>query len=229
MSSLLEWQRGFAAALAAPRAGLSRMAIYRGNVDGNRKAALSGAYPVLCRIVGEAFFDQLAADYARTRPSASGDLNEYGEGLATFLEARPDVADVPYLPDVARLEWQVHRAYYAADPEPFDPSRPTDVRVAPACALLAAEWPVVRIWREHQEGGDPRRVDLSAGAELALVYRPVWRVAVLALQPGDYRFLARLMAGAGLGAALEAATAVDASFQPRAALAAWVQAGVITA
>jgi len=228
MRSLLELQRGFAAALADPRAGSARMAVYRGNVSGNRGAALAVAYPVARRIVGEAFFDMLARDYARSQASASGDLNEYGDALATFLEDRPDVRDLPYLPDVARLEWLAHRAYYAADSAPFDASRPTEVRVAPACALLASEWPVVRIWQEHQEGGDPCRVNLSSGAELALVHRAGWRVEVTALRPGDYRFLERLMAGDALGEALEAAATMDAAFQPRAALAAWVQAGVIT-
>jgi hypothetical protein len=228
MPSLLELQRGFAAALADPRAGPARMAVYRGNVTGNRTAALAGAYPVLRRIVGEAFFAKLARDYARTQASASGDLNEYGGDLARFLEARSDVDDLPYLPDVARLEWQVHLAYYAADPVPFDPSRPTEVRVAPACALLTAEWPVVRIWQAHQAGGEPRCVDLSAGAERALVRRAGGRVEVDALRPGDYRFLARLIAGGSLGEALEAAAAADDLFQPRAALAAWVHAGVLT-
>jgi hypothetical protein len=227
MPSLLEAQRSFAAALLES-SGPAGMAVYRGNVLGNWRAALAGAYPVARRIVGEAFFDAMARDYARAYPSSSGDLNEYGALLAQFLSQYAHAEDLPYLPDVARLEWLVHRAYYAAEPVPFDFARPTEARLAPACALLAAEWPVARIWHAHQEGGDPASVDLAAGAELVLVHRQAWRVEVSALRPGDHRFLERLGAGAGLGPALEAAAAADAAFVPRVALAAWVQSGVIT-
>ena len=228
MPSLLEAQRAFAAALGDPSAGPARMEVYRGNIHGNRQSALAGAYPVVRMIVGAAYFELLADAYGAAHPSVSGDLHEYGGALARFLESYEDAADLPYLPDVARLEWLVHRAYYAADPVPFDPSRPTEARLAPACALLAAEWPVARIWHAHQEGGEPAAVDLSASAERVLVYRPGWRVEVCALDPGDNCFLGRLTAGASLGEALEAAVHADSTFDPRAALAAWVQTGVIT-
>jgi hypothetical protein len=228
MPSLLERQRRFAAALGDERAGPPRMAVYRGNVRGNWHAALAGAYPVLRLIVGAEYFAALARGYGSAYPSASGDLHEYGGSLARFLETHADTQDLPYLPCVARLEWLVHRAYYAADPVPFDHSRPTEVRLAPACSFLAAAWPVARIWLAHQEGGDPSSVDLSAGAELVLVHRPGWRVDVCTLRAGDYRFLQRLRAGASLGQALEAAVAADHAFVPAVALAAWVQAGVIT-
>ncbi len=227
MPSLPELQAGFAAALL-DGGGPPRMAVYRGNVFGNWSAALAAAYPVVRRIVGAEFFDAMARDFARTHPSQSGDLHEYGARLAEFLEAYPHTQDLPYLPDVARLEWLAHRAYYAADPRPFDFSRPTEVRLAPACALLESDWPLARIWREHQEGGEPETVDLNAGPDRVLVHRLGWRVEVSALRPGDYRFLELLQAGEALGAALEAAGICDPGFLPQVALAAWVQAGVLT-
>jgi uncharacterized protein len=228
MPSLLEQQRGFAAALLAADATSPRMAVYRSNVYGNWRGALAGAYPVVRRIVGEEYFEALARGYAAAFPSVSGDLHEYGQRLAEYLAAHADTQDLPYLPDVARLEWLAHRAHYAADPSPFDNSRPTEARLAPACALLESEWPLARIWDAHQEGGDPASVDLAAGPDRVLVHRAHWRVEVCSPRPGDYRFLERLGAGDALGAALEAAVAADCAFVPRAAFAAWVQAGVIT-
>jgi uncharacterized protein len=225
MPSLLEQQREFAAALLAPAASSPRMAVYRANVHANWSGALAGAYPVARRIIGEAFFDAMTRDYARAFPSTSGDLHEYGARLALFLTAYAEAQDLPYLPDVARLEWLAHRAHYAADAAPFDLSRPTEVRLAPACALLESHWPLARIWEAHQEGGDPAAVDLQAGPDRVLVRRKGWRVTVSTLRPGEHRFLERL--GAGLGAALEEAVAADVAFDPRAALAFWVNEGVI--
>lgn len=225
MPSLREQQAAFGAALL-DGGGPPRMAIYRNNVSGNWRGALAGAYPVTRMIVGEAFFGALARAFARAHPSTSGDLNEYGAGLAGFLETFPHTQDLPYLPDVARLEWQVHRAYHAAETPPFDFARPTEVRLAPACALLASSWPLAAIWNAHQEGGDPAAVDLGASAERVLVHRPGWRVEVLALSRGDYAFLDGLLKG--LGPALEAGAGADAGFDPASALAAWVRQGVIT-
>jgi len=227
MRSLPELQREFGDELLGA-GGAPRMAIYRGNAFGNWHGALAGAYPVVRRIVGEAFFEAMARDHARACPSASGDLNEYGAALARYAETYPGTRDLPYLPDVARLEWLVHRAYFAADAARFDLSRPADVRLAPACGLMASHWPVASIWQAHQDGGRPELVDLSAGGELALVHRPDWRVEVTALRPGDFRFLEGLQAGEPLGAALEAAVAEDAAFEPRLALSTWVHAGVLT-
>lgn len=225
MPSLREQQAAFGAALLG-RGGPPRMAIYRNNVLGNWRGALAGAYPVTRMIVGDAFFGALARAYGRAQPSTSGDLNEFGEALAAFLGAFPDTQDLPYLPDMARLEWRVHLAYYAAEAPPFDFSRATEARLAPACALLESAWPVATIWQAHQSGGDPATVDLGAGAERALVLRPQWRVDVLALSRGDYGFLGRL--AAGLGPALEAGVAADPAFDPSTALARWVRQGVLT-
>jgi hypothetical protein len=228
MPSLLEQQRAFGAALLDPRASDPRLRVYRANVFGNWSAALAGAYPVTRAIVGAEFFNAMARDYARAFPSTSGDLHEYGAQLAAFLDGYPKTRDLPYLPDVARLEWLAHQAHYAADARPFDLSRPSEARLAPSCALLESAWPLQRIWAAHQDGGDPATVDLGAGPDRILVHREGWRVAVCSLLAGDYRFLERLRAGDALGPALEAAVAADAAFVPRVAFAAWVQAGVVT-
>lgn len=227
MRSLLELQREFGDELLGA-GGAPRMAIYRGNAFGNWHGALAGAYPVVRKIVGAAYFEAMARRYARAHPSRGGDLNEYGASLAPFIETDPDARDLPYLPDVARLEWLVHRAYFAADAARFDLSRPTEVRLAPACALMASDWPVASIWDAHREGGRPELVNLAAGPERALVHRPDWRVEVTALRPGDFRFLECLQAGDPLGAALEAAVSEDAAFVPHLALSTWVHAGVLT-
>jgi hypothetical protein len=223
-------QSRFAAELFA-RGGPEGMAAYRGNVLGNWSRALAGAYPVVRKIVGEEFFRALAREYARVHPSRSGDLNEYGERFADFVAAFEHTRDLPYLPDVARMEWLAHRAHYAPDPAPFtleglgESSR---LRLTPPCALLASDWPLGSIWTVHQDDYEGEiNVDLRAGPDRILVHRPRWRVLVRSLAPGEHRFLQAAARGETLGDALEAALAEDAEFQPSLALAGWVDAGVI--
>jgi hypothetical protein len=196
-----------------------RLRIYRGNVQAGARKALRAAYPVVERIVGDAFFDGLANAYAAAAPSKSGDLNEYGDALASFLASFPHVADLPYLPDVAALEWRVHRAHYAADAAPLDPARLAGVpedryaalrfAIAPGVAIVESRWPVARIWKVHQpDFDDAFDVDLDAGPERALVFRPRFRVDVRALSAGACAFVRACEAGASLGEAV--ARAMDA-------------------
>jgi len=249
MPSLLELQEGFAAALedagraaatalfrGAGGGSTSRIAVYRGNVHANRTKALASAYPVVRKIVGDEFFDATAREFSRAFASTSGDLNRYGERFAEFLERFPHVADLPYLPDVARLEWFVHRAHFAADPAPFDPSplarlAPEDlsalrVKLAPACALLESAWPLARIWEIHQDDYHGAfAVDMHESARV-LVHRPRWRALVQSLEPGDFAFLSSVLQGGTLGDALAAGDR-HADFHPSTVLARWIEARVI--
>jgi hypothetical protein len=251
MPSLPELQARFAAALADARhAGRiapflreppaqieARLAVYRGNVYGNLAKALASAYPITRKIVGAEFFEAMAREYARSHPSRSGDLNRYGAHLARFVAAFPHTADLPYLPDVARMEWLAHLAYYARDPAPLevaalgcvgvDEYASLRFRLAPPCALLESQWPLGRIWEIHQD--DYRgafEIDLGCGPDRILVHRPRWRAEVLSLDAGDFAFLRSVSQGDSLGTALEAG-AREPGFDPSAALARWIGAGVV--
>lgn len=242
MRSLLELQERFGAALLGrePAGSMPRgMRVYIGNVFGNWTRALTAAYPIVQKIVGEPFFEGLARAYGRAHTSACGDLNELGARFPAFLAQDPDTQDLPYLPDVARMEWLAHRAYYAADSAPFDldslratpPERHSALRLsrAPGSALFSSDWPLARLWAIHQEGhqGD-LTVDFHGALERILVYRRRWRVEVKSVAPGEYRFLAGARRGETLGDALGAALDADREFDPAIALARWVEAGVIS-
>jgi len=241
MRSLRECQRAFGRSLLHPGDGTAQpgMRIYAGNVFGNWTKALGSAYPILRQLVGAPFFEALARAYARAHPSRSSDLNEFGEHVPSFVAQHATTQDLPYLPDVARMEWFAHCAHFAADRPRFDVSRLASLapdqyavlplRLAPGGQLLRSPWPLARIWEIHQDGYDGGvSVDLAPSPGQILVFRPAWKATVVALAPGDHQFLAAAQRGAALGAALEAAAAADAQFDPAGALARWVGAGAVT-
>ena len=252
MPDLATLERAFAAALTtrsvddadvAAFAGSAaqarrRLSLYRGNVQVNARKALGNAYPICAKLVGDEFFDGLAFEYASREPSTSGDLNEYGEGFAAFLDDFAPIVQVPYLPDVARLEWHVHRAHYAADAPALDIARlamvPADrfdslaVELNPACALVESRWPLKRLWDVHQPGFDGEfSVDLDAGRERVLVHRPAFRVQVASQDAGSFAFLAAARAGASVGAAFSHAQVADPQFTLDTRLPQWVGDRVI--
>ena len=252
MSDLGALQRAFAAALTArtadnldvaPFAGppdlvRSRLRLYRGNLHATRRKALENAFPICARLVGDAFFGGLADEYGTQVPSFSGDLDEYGDAFADFLAAFAPVKEqAPYLPDVAKLEWRVHAAHYAADAPPLDAAalaresveRLAQIRLVrgPATALLESAWPVASIWRAHHDEGDLDAIDVNAGGEYALVFRPRFRVYVVALGRAEHAFLTAIGNEATFEPALACALAADPAFDVEPALQRWMGDRVI--
>ena len=236
MPELLEIQRDLAVSLhevdATPIAGRwlmgdaalidRRLAIYRANVAATAVKALVAAYPVVRQVVGEAFFDGLARAYQHVAPSTSGDLFDYGSAFAGFVAEFPHTQSLPYLADLARLEWAVHRAYGAEDAVDWD--RQALAQVAPAqqpairlkwaagTAIFDSNFPIVRVWSIHQTDFDGEfTVDWSV-RECALVTREGFRVLVSALDAGDAAFTTSSLAGAALGASAQAALAAEPGF-----------------
>jgi hypothetical protein len=236
MTELSDFQEGFGAALRdraqtpalqrwlAGDADLveRRIAIYRANMAAAAQKALASAYPVLRQVVGAEFFDGLAREYQRDTPSTSGDLTGFGATFDAFVAAFEPTRALPYLPDLARLEWAVHRAYGAADAPEWDaavlaavePERQADIRFqwSPGLAVVASAFPIVRIWQLHQSGqaGD-FSVDWTL-AQTALVARDGFAVTVADCEPADAAFLGAALSGAALGDAAAAALQAQPSF-----------------
>ncbi|RTL50949.1 MAG: DUF2063 domain-containing protein [Rhodocyclaceae bacterium] len=212
------------------------LAAYRSSVLANLAVAVEATYPVVAAIVGQEFLAAAARRYARERPSGSGDLNAYGHDFGDFLATYEAAAELPYLPDVARLEWLVQQVYGAADASAQDlvllastaPERWGELRfrLDPAHGLFASSWPVARIWTVNQPGyaGD-FLVDFDQ-AETVLVHRRAAGTAVEAVAPGDHALLWALAAGESLERAVEAA-AGDPAFDLPAALQRYVAAGLL--
>lgn len=246
-TALAEQQRQFAQALFDSRAtphilpmfdgdaqtSEQRFALYRGNVSAAWAKALAAAYPVLQALVGEEFFDALAKEYGRAYPSEAGDLNLFGAGFAEFLTSFEHVTDYPYFPDMARLEWALHRAHYAASSARVEatalavlrPEQLDDVLLSlrPPCTLLRSGWAVFELWQAHQPGmGDSFPADLMQ-ANFGIVLRPLWKAEAMQLSAAAFIALEALAEGKSLGAALDAACEVDPDFDFGANLRQWMQ------
>jgi len=226
-AGLAPWLRGDA----------GRLGIYRGNLHANWRCALQSSHPVLRQLVGDEFFDALAVRYGRAQPAQDPDLNRFGAGLAGFLAGFAPAAELPYLPDMARLEWLVHESFYAPDaaeglvhpatllagmdPQAFEAGRAI---LHPSLRLYASEWATVPLWQAHQPGG-PAFPDAMAAGSQALAWRPQFEVRVDALGAAEHAALASLAAGETFGAALDAAFALDEDFDVAAHLGRWLGQG----
>lgn len=214
----------------------ARIDLYRNNVRSHRRDALASAYPVLLALVGETYFDTLSKAYAHEHPSQSGDLNRFGAALPDFIERYETDPRYRYFADLARLEWSLHVAHYAADAATLTqqewaavrPDHLLDARLAihPACAPIASCYAIADIWKAHQpDGSFPTQIDSPT---YALVVRPHWRPDALVQSAAAHAAFGALQCGTTLNEALDAAFGIDAEFNFTSQWREWIATSAIT-
>ncbi len=214
-----------------------RFLVYRNNVASSLVDAMAANFPTIEKLVGEKFFRAMAGYFVRTQPPEVPMLFRYGDKFATFLEGFEPAATLPYLPDVARVEFAWLQAYHAADDAILDPLKlqgvdpDAMVRLVfdthPATYLLQSDWPVVSIISRNSNDEDCSDIDLKNG-EAALITRPAFNVEMRDLPPGGAVFLAALFTGGNLGAAAEAAFAEFDGFDLPGNIGGILEAGVFS-
>jgi hypothetical protein len=205
---------------AAVRRADRRFAVYRNNVAVSLVEALGARFPVVKRLVGDEFFSAMAHAFVVREPPLSPLLIHYGETFSAFIEAFDAARPLPYLADVARLEYARGRAYHAADVEPLPraafaalPSgRIGSARVTlhPSVGIIASRFPVLSIWEVNQDRAV--RAVPHWGAEAAVVARPFFEVETRRIGAGTDAFLASLQGGSTIAEAVEMATAAASDF-----------------
>ena len=255
MLSLADLQRAMAAALlggdaeavsaaVAPDAldPEARLAIYRHHVRTSLTAVLKDAYPVVCRLVDDRFFGYAADAYVRAEPPTEPRLFVYGAGFADFLASFPPCHGLPYLPDVARLEWALHTACHAPAVNPpegtalaralaaltGDETARIVFAVDPSVRYLASPYPLDRIWCANQPGADPEAsVGLDAGSVHLEVRRNRDQAVFRSLPLGEWTLRARLAAGRSLEDSAAEASTADAELNLAGALSALFTQGLL--
>ena len=187
------------AALLTPL-GAMRIGIHRTHFATSLTQALETVYPAIVSLVDQRFFAYCADTFLRSTPPRTPCLFEYGAAFPGFLATFPACAGLPYLADVARLEWAMHEVFHAPDRETAAP--PSDVR------LLASAFPIHRIWRTALvPGADP--VHMNDGGVNLAVYRANGDVTVEELDDAAFKFLVTLILETRSDAMAATAQALD--------------------
>lgn len=233
-TALARWQQSLLAALWAPThdEALDQLATpgapdrnfmwrgiaaYRSHAAAQAVRSLGAAYPVVEQLVGQENFEALSRLLWRERPPQGGDLAQWGAALVAQIEDLPElVADLPFLADVARVEWTLHSMATLGDAE-AEPATfallahedPANLwfDLAPGTACFSSAWPVVTLI-ETPRSAPSQQV---RGAETARVWRGGWRPRLCRAQPGEPAFVRAVQEGKSLGAALECAPGFDLS------------------
>ncbi|WP_019955032.1 HvfC/BufC N-terminal domain-containing protein [Yoonia vestfoldensis] len=224
------WRQDPPAGLTAPAMDevAQRFSVYRNNVQHSLTRALASRFPVIEQLVGATFFTAMARVHIAQDPPTSPVLLNWGAGFPAFLDGFAPVGHLPFMGDVARLEYARGLAYHAADAAPVAPDalavadlETLRLGLHPSVQLFKSPHPALQIWQSHQTGA--ARHMLTAGPDHALIGRaPDFSIIVAPLDQGTFAVLAALAAGATLESAAK-------HNDPTAALTLLLRHGLITA
>lgn len=215
-----------------------RFGVYRNNVVASLVNALKIRFPAVARVLGDEFFAGMARVFVTAHPPRSPLLLQYGDDFADFIASFGPAGELPYLPDVARLEAARTRAYHAADVTPLDlgdigtlpPDTLGALRIAlhPSVEIVRSAFPVVTIWAMNSGEAELRPIDDWRGQD-ALIARPLLDVELRALPAGGAAFLQALSQNETLEHAATLALADSDQFDLAANLAGLFGAGLVVA
>lgn len=225
---LTDWQSAFIDALESKENAnrlnqfinereLKRVDIYRNNTFQALVGALQLVFPVCKEVVGDICFTQLVKGYCQQYPLKDSNLNRYGRDfprwLADEVSLHSAFVDLPYLPELAELEWQINQSYYAMDLPTFlqAPHYHLDalaelsekvqqqaiLLLRPDLALLSCQYPVQQVWIRHKE---LQGIETPAGepCHYLLVHRDRFKVSLSATTQAEMQLLQAVQAGQNL-------------------------------
>jgi Putative DNA-binding domain len=216
----------------AVRPNLARgLAVYRSNAQQLAARSLQAAYPVVTLLLGADSASALARALWHAHPPVRGDMAQWGADLADFMGQDAQLTALPYLPDVAKVEWALHCAATLADVAADLPSLQHLVDhdldrltclLAPGVCAVSSQWPVATLMQAHapllQGKADDRPLALSSADALALealfeagtaqttlVWRRGYQPTHRTVDAAEWAFVRQLALGVSLGASLDAA------------------------
>jgi hypothetical protein len=199
-----------------------RLAVYVDGYPARVQEAIEEQFPALAHVVGPGAFTDLVLRYIERIPLRSYNLNDAGAELPRFLANDPLTAGLPFLPDLAQLEWHVARAFHAFEEPALDPRPLTHwtpeqweralLRFQPGTALVTSDWPIREIWDCRDTPIETIDIDLNDRPDCVLVRRAGDAVVCESLDVREADALAALMVGHTIGSTI--ATLADRGEDP---------------
>lgn len=215
--------------------GSSRFDVYRNNVYSGLISALTSVFPVTRAVVGSSFFQAMTYHFVIRNPPRSAVLLKYGDAYPSFIRLFEPCSSLPYLADVASIEWARVRAYHSADERTLEatdllkvsPALYGDLkfRIHSSVYLVRSQYSAFSIVKSHYEGNET--VISNTTPEDAMIMRPIDTVRMQLLAAGEYEFVGALVNGHHLDQATSTALSINENFDVVGTIAKLLSAGTI--
>lgn len=216
-----------------------RLAIHRRHYETSLVAALMGRFPATGWLMGTAMVESAARVFVRAQPPTAPCIAEYGRDFPKFLAGWPGSERMAWLEAFAELDWHLGRLAVAVDlpaitrdsvaAVPSDQLADARVTVQPGTHYVEASRPVDDLIRLYLENDAPDRIELPEADVWIEVRGARGAFCFARLTRASFVFRAAIANGLSIGDSADRAWAADAAFDPGAALALLVDAGLLIA
>ncbi len=195
--------------------GAERLAVYTEGYLARMQQALAEVYEAVRHVVGRRAFADLSRAYAGAFPSHEYNLSFAGRHLPAFLASAALTRELPFLPDLAQLDWLVCQAFHAHEqpamsahalalPEGgLEAWAHARLILQPSMGLVASPWPIRDIWAARHQPVAQVTIDLVDRPQHVLIARQGLQVRCDLLEPAAFALLQALHGGRPLGEALQ--------------------------
>jgi len=218
----------------------TRLDIYRNGYPARILESLGEAFPATANILGDGSFANLVRRYLAGVDLHSYNLNDVGERLADHCRADPLSEELPFLGDLASLEWAILRAFHSRDREPVDPTafatydmedwERAVLEFQPSLAVVESAWPIRDLRDTMNVDRADIAIDLVDRPQVVLVHRRGLDVDVRVIDRRERDALETMRSGVTLASAME--NLHQAGQSPEDVMrmfGAWIADGLITA
>ncbi len=185
-----------------------RWHIYGAGYFARLSESLEDDYPAVQRVVGRDAFRSMVRRYVLAHTPRSYDLGRAGDRLAGFLGTDWLTTKLPFLPDLAQLEWKLAEAFVSEDARPLrwedlqamEPERVSKMplHLMPGTVVLRSEWPLIELWECKDRSDHEVSVELQGRRSIVLVYRRGYEAYCTSASETTARVVESVGAGATL-------------------------------
>ncbi|MBL4838001.1 MAG: putative DNA-binding domain-containing protein [Kordiimonadaceae bacterium] len=152
----------------------ARMQVYQNNYRTTLVNLIQEVFPITAAFVGDVFLRTAAAHFIEETPPVEAGLDTYAQTFPKFLRAYSYADDVPYLADVAALEWAIYELQHVrtlADKAALqEPLETDDIFKNPDVRFVQSAYPLLQLWMVGTGQLMPEAVHIEAGAQNVGVY-----------------------------------------------------------
>ena len=155
-----------------------RLQIYRNNYRETLTSSLEAYFPSVLTFVGEQFFKGAAKAFVQLHPPVEARLSVYGSAFGDFLREWEHAQTIPYIGDLADLDFRIARAQDASEGPGIDTVADAlaafhsgSLALQPYVFVVVSNWPVGSLWMAAAGHIPPEAVHLNAGGQNVLVIR----------------------------------------------------------
>lgn len=194
----------------------ARLSVYKNNVFHSLTEALQEIFPLTQTMLGEVCFKVLCCRYISDSPQAEPILSKYGHQFASHLAKQSELADYPYLSELANLEYQLLQLTHQQESvilTPADIAQKIDTEIksiehslwdfAPYIDLMELAYPIGTLYQHLTENEDANiQIDWSKKEWLVLCKSALWGT-FYSISEQEWQMLKQLQAGSSLSEATQ--------------------------